>query len=89
MGITAIWAAQCRTSTAEGISTTTIDLMNYYIIETDFRAVQIMTDKAFNLQTDGRTKQGKMRKKYFEAINILSQIAWELDCNIEDISPVS
>lgn len=63
--------------------------MNYYIIETHFGAVQVKTGKAFNLKTDGRTKQGKMRKKYFQAIEMLSQVAWELDCDIEDISPVS
>ncbi len=63
--------------------------MKYHIIETDFGSVQIKTDKAFKLKTDGRTKQGKMRKQYFEAIEKLSQIAWELDCEISDISPVS
>ena len=48
--------------------------MNYYIIQTDF-------------PMDKRTKKGKMRAKYFEAIETLARIAYELDCEIEDISP--
>lgn len=62
--------------------------MNIYIIQTHFGAVQIKTGKIHALPTDKRTKKGKMRAKYFEAIETIAKTAYELDCEIEDISPV-
>lgn len=62
--------------------------MKYYIIQTDFGPVQIKTGKIHALPMDKRTKKGRMRAQYFEAIETITRIAYELDCEIEDISPI-
>lgn len=60
--------------------------MNYYILETDYGPYQIQA-RLGKLKADKRTKEGKQKKKVFDAITQIAQVAYELDCDISELLP--
>ena len=62
--------------------------MNKNIIVGNFGEYEIKSSKPFDLNSDERTRNGKLRKKYIEAVFALEMTAFELNVDIADILPI-
>jgi hypothetical protein len=58
--------------------------VNYFV--TDFGTFELKTDILFRLKKDRRTKEGKLRARYEEALTVISEVAFKLDKSPSDLT---